>query len=161
MTTMIRQSCPTTGSNDRRSPEPATTAVGAEILQPPTPAAHGRCSNPSDHVAVETTWRAELSLLSTGSAFQARLVREDTTYFDDDPAPEFAEQVLCEQNFPTSLPAVFGAVDDWLFQGHKLRVLAHTWTPCASGPDAGVALLLEAQAVPVHPVTGPLGCWSA
>ena len=109
-----------------------------------------------DRVAVETTWRAELSLLATGESFQARLVREDTTWFDDDPAPDIAEHVLCEHEFATPLPAVFCAIDDWLFQGHKLRVLAHTWAPCESGPDVGVALLLEARAVPAHPVPEPL-----
>lgn len=108
------------------------------------------------HVAVESVLRVEVSLPSAEAAFHASLIRTDCSYFDDDPTPDIGEHVVCEHDFSTALPAVFGAVDEWLFQGHKLRVLAHTWTPCESGPDVGVALLLEARAVPVQPLPRPL-----
>lgn len=113
-----------------------------------------------DFVAADTRWRAEISLPAVGAAFRATLVREDRRWFDDDPLPDVDEHVLCEREFAVSLPTLFAAVDEWLLLGHKLRVLPHSWTPCESGPDVGVALLLEGSAVPVHPVVaGPLGCW--
>lgn len=115
----------------------------------------------AEYVAVETSWSTVVSLTAVGAPFRAVLIRADSRWFEDDATPELVEHVLCEREFSLPLPAVFGAVDEWLFQGHKLRVLAHTWTPCESGPDVGVALLLEARAVPVHPLPGPLGCWSA
>lgn len=111
------------------------------------------------HAGVETRWSAVASLPAAGAAFQVTLVREDRAWFDDDPTPDITEDVVCEREFAVSLPALFAAVDEWLFAGHKLLVLPHSWTPYASGPDAGVALLLEGRAVTAQPIAGPLSCW--
>lgn len=112
-----------------------------------------------DHIAVETRWCVVMSLPKVDAPFQVVLTREDRLWFDDDPDPDIAEQIVCEHEFAVPLPSLFESVDEWLFVGHKLRVLPHSWVPCESGPDAGVALLLEGRAVPAHPVAGPLGCW--
>lgn len=114
---------------------------------------------PHDHVAVETTWHAQITLPAVGNPFHACLIREDRRWFDDDPNPDIAEQIVCERDFSTPLPTVWAAIDQWLFTGHKLRVLPHSWAPCEAGNDVGCALLLEGRAVPVHPINGPLGCW--
>lgn len=119
----------------------------------------GPLSERADYVAVDTQMTVTVTLAVTGGYFTAVLLREDRRWFDDDPTPEVVERIVCEREFATPLPAVFAAVDEWLFRGHKLRVLPHSWTPCDAGPDVGVALLLEGRAVPVHPVAGPLGCW--
>lgn len=115
----------------------------------------------SGHVATETTWRVELSLQTINAALHATLIREDTTWYDDDPTADVTEQVVCERDLAgVPLPAAFAAVDGWLVAEHRLRVLPHSWVPCDSGGDTGVALLLEGRALPARPI-GVLSNWGS
>ncbi|MEB3071952.1 hypothetical protein [[Mycobacterium] vasticus] len=115
----------------------------------------------SGHVATETAWRAELSLQTIGSALHATLIREDTTWYDDDPHGDITEEVVCERDLVgVPLPAAFAAVDEWLVGEHRLRVLPHSWVPCDSGGDTGVALLLEGRVLPARPID-PLSNWGS
>lgn len=112
-----------------------------------------------DLYGVEVEMSVQLSQARPAGAFHAALVRHERRWFDDDPTPEDTEQAVCQRDLALDLPAVFAAVDQWLFGEHKLRVLPHSWVPCEAGTDTGVALLLEGRAIPAHPISGPLGCW--
>ncbi|MEB3065511.1 hypothetical protein [[Mycobacterium] zoologicum] len=115
----------------------------------------------SGHVATETTWRAELSLQTAGATLHATLIREDTTWYDDDPDADVSEVVVCERDLPdVPLSSMFAAVDEWLIAEHRLRVLPHSWVPCDSGGDTGVVLLLEGRALPARPID-PLSNWGS
>lgn len=108
---------------------------------------------------VEVEMSVQLIQSAPSGAFHATLIRHERRWFDDDPAPEHAEQAVSQRHLAYPLPAVFAAIDEWLFDEHQLRVLPHSWVPCPAGPDTGVALLLEARAISAHPIVGPLGCW--
>lgn len=101
-----------------------------------------------DHVAIEADMRVELSQAAAGGPFEVTLLRHEIRWFDDDPRPDYAETVVCENSFAVPLPAVFAALDRWLMRGHRLKVLAHTWRPGESGGTTGVVLLLEGRAIP-------------
>ena len=136
-----------------------TTTTDAKVCGSRSPSVAARESALVDRCGVEVEMLVELSQARPAGAFRAALVRHERRWFDEDPTPDHTEQIVCQRALPHTLPAVFAAVDTWLFDEHKLRVLPHSWVPCEAGPDAGVALLLEGRAIPAHPINGPLGCW--
>ncbi|WP_071289824.1 hypothetical protein [Mycolicibacterium llatzerense] len=102
-------------------------------------------------VAVETIYLVQITLSVPGAPFRAVLYRENTSWFDDDPAPDIDHQIVCERDLPVALPAVFNAVDSWLIREHHMRTIPNSWQAGESGADTGVALMLEARAAAANP----------
>ncbi len=106
-----------------------------------------------DNMIAESTLRVEISQVDGAAPYRARLWREVSRRFEDDPSPDVSITVISERKLAGPLPSVFSAVDDWLIAEHRLFVLPDSWESGETGPDAGVVLLLEGRAVPVLPIT--------
>nr|WP_172692689.1 hypothetical protein [Mycolicibacterium sp. CBMA 213] len=105
---------------------------------------------PSAQVA-KTVILVELALPLSGGPFRASLFCEETALSDvGEPSPDVQYRSIAERDFLVSFPEVFAAIDDWLTIW-SLCVPRYTWLVCESGPDAGVALLLEGRATPLLP----------
>lgn len=50
----------------------------------------------SEYVAVETTFRVEVTLRAINQPFEASLIRENLRWFSDEPDPDISEYVVCE-----------------------------------------------------------------
>ena len=102
-----------------------------------------------DTVVTSTQMWVEVSQ-ATERTFEVTLIRRDHRFYDDDPDPDLIETTVCERTITASLPAMFAAVDGWLINEHRLRVLPHSWRAlsCQTGTD----LLLEAHALPAQPI---------
>lgn len=105
---------------------------------------------PSAQVA-RTVILVELALPISGGPFRAALFCEETSLTDvGEASPDVQYHRIADRDFLVSFPEVFAAIDDWL-TAWSLCVPRYTWSVCESGPDTGVALLLEGRATPILP----------
>jgi hypothetical protein len=121
-----------------------------------TSAAHGAPTADNDGPAVQVSMRCELSQESASSVFTAALVRAEQRFWDEDPEPDLIETIVCETELDCLLPAVFEAVDQWLYTSHRLCVTPTSWRSGITGPSTGFTVLLEGQTVPAAVAVGHL-----
>jgi hypothetical protein len=118
-----------------------------------TSVAHGAPTADNGGPAVHVSMRCELSQESSSSVFTAALIRAEQRFWDEDPEPDLIETIVCETELDCLLPAVFEAVDQWLYTSHHLCVTPTSWRSGITGPSTGFAVLLEGQAAPAAEAT--------
>lgn len=99
-----------------------------------TIAAHGAPNADNHGPAVQVSMRCELSQETCSSVFTAALIRAEQRFWDEDPEPDLIETIVCENELDCLLPAVFQAVDQWLYAGHRLCVTPTRGAPASPGP---------------------------
>ncbi|OBK40321.1 hypothetical protein A5658_22065 [Mycobacterium sp. 1245111.1] len=118
-----------------------------------TIAAHGAPNADNQGPAVQVSMRCELSQETCSSVFTAALIRAEQRFWDEDPEPDLIETIVCEIELDCLLPAVFQAVDQWLYAGHRLCVTPTSWRSGITGPSTGFAVLFEGEAGPAAVAT--------
>lgn len=109
-------------------------------------------THPTRCVAIDTRLSVWVAKETGATAYVVELNCCEHRYWDDDPRPDIIDITIGKTLINTALPALFGAIDTWL-QEHHLRALPHTWCARECGGTTGYDLVLEADALPVRPIS--------
>lgn len=99
-------------------------------------------------VAIDRRLYVEVSRDAGASSFDVVLIDRTLRYYTDDPTPDITKTTVAETVITVSWPGLFAAVDTWLHDEFRLRVLPHSWSAGSSGGTTGIELLLEGHVLP-------------